>query len=210
MPGDLLSTIRTLVYDRADISEDDARFGSTTMTNIVNSALKQLSADFDPFWLLTSSNLAVVAGTVNYATSSLTRFRKVQRIEDNDGYELTALAKRELSRYTRFTAKPQGFHVEEGYIKLAPTSDAAYTYVVHYYQNESPLASDSDQPALPVEYTDFLVCRAARICALKIKDGELAANMKEEINDWKKRIADDLRQMKGNPRIVLRDENQWV
>jgi hypothetical protein len=210
MAGDPLSTIRTLTYERADISQDDARFGSTTMTNIVNSALKQVSGDFDPFWLLTSGSIAVVAGTVNYATSTLTRFRKVQRIVDDLNYELTALGKREIGRYQRFTSKPQGYHVEEGSIKLLPVSDAAYTYTVHYYQNEIPLASDNDQPALPVEYTDFLVVRAALICARKIKDAEAVANMKEEIVDWKKRIADDLRQMKGNPRIVLRDENVWV
>src|SRR5688572_3563519 len=203
MPGDLLSTIRTLTYDRAGISEDDPKFGSTTMTNMVNSALRQVSADFDPFWLLEEGTIAVVANTINYATSTLTRFRKVQRITDDEGFDLQAVGKRELGRHTRNPGKPNVYLVEEDYIKLGPESQSAYTYEVHYYQNEVPLASDTDQPALPVEYTDFLVCRAAKLASIKNRDYEMVRALDSEIDDWKARIVDDLRQMKANPRIVL-------
>lgn len=210
MSGDPLSTIRAAAYERAGISEDDPKFTASTMTTLINSALRQVSADFDPFWLLASGTIAVVASTVAsptyYLTSTLTRFRKIQRIVDDEGFDVQAVGKREFGRYARNLGKPNVYLVEEGYIKLGPISTASHTYAVHYYQNEIPLASDGDQPELPVEYTDFLVCRAAKLAAIKNRDYEMVRELDKEIEDWKKRIADDLRQMKANPRIVLRDE----
>ena len=210
MAGDLLSTIRANTYERAGITDDDPKFTASTMSTLINSALRQVSADFDPWWLLASGTISVVASTVAsptyYLTSTLTRFRKIQRITDDEGFDLQAVGKRELGRHARNLGKPNVYLVEEGYMKLAPISTATYTYAVHYYQNEIPLSSDNDQPALPVEYTDFLVCRAAKLAAIKNRDFEMVRHLDDEITDWKDRIADDLRQMKANPRIVLRDE----
>lgn len=211
MAGDPLSTIRSYVYDRVDISQDDAKFGATTMSNLINMALRQVSARFDPWWLLTSGTVTTTVGDTTYDLSTLlTRFRKVQSVVDNNGFEVLAVNKREISRYLRMAnASPAVYVVKSSVLTLAPPPDSAVNFTVEYYQNESPLVSDTDQPALPVEYTDWLVVVAGRLAAIKNRDQEMVQRMEVEIKRWEDRITDDLRQMKANPRIVLRDEQVW-
>lgn len=210
MASDTLSELRDQVYVAANASSDDPKLDTTRVTTIINRALRVCSTKFDPWWLQTSASLSVTAGTSNYATSLLTRFYKMQRITNADGFDLQALSKRELSRYQRFAQPPTAFIVEEGYIKLGPVPVEAETMTVHYYQYEAGLAEDSDQPTLPTPYTGWLVAEAARVVAAVNRDWETVGFLDKERQGWIERVRDDMRQQTANPRIVLRDETQWV
>lgn len=210
MASDTLSELRDQAYVAANASPDDPKLGTIQVTAIINRALRNCSTKFDPWWLQTSASLSVVAGTSSYATSTLARFYKMQRIVNSDGFDLTAVGKRELSRYQRFTSAPDVYLIEEGYIKLGPVPVTDETMTVHFYQYEPGLASDTDQPTLPQPYTGWLVVEAAHIMAAVNRDWETVNFLKAERDGWIERVRDDMRQMTANPRIVLRDENQWV
>ncbi len=210
MASETLSSIRTQALATAGVSSDDPKFPTETTTAFVNKALRKVSTTFDPWWLQTSSTLSVVAGTTSYATSLLTRFYKMQRIENSLGWALTGVGKRELNRYQRQTMAPSVYVVEENLIKIGPVPNAADTLTAHYYQYESPLVGDDDQPSIPEQYTGWLVDATAYLIAAKAKDWPTVSHLRDEIAGWEKRMRDDIRQMTANPRIVLRDEADWT
>jgi hypothetical protein len=202
--GDTLTEIIDLIYLRADISSADSKFGIPTMTRIVNLALRQISTEFECFWLNTSVSLAVVAADYDYALTDFTRFHKARRVTDDLHVDLQPVNPNEIEEYLQSTNKPHVWTVEEGYLKLGMIPDAAYTYTLHFTQYEAPLQESDDTPALPAVYTDFLAVKGGIIAATRARDPEMVGLLREEFKDWKRRISDDMRQMRPAPHVRVR------
>jgi hypothetical protein len=206
MSGDSLETIIEQTYLRAAISSDDPKFTTSKMTSIVNMALRQCSTDQDPFWLRTSASMAITSGTYSYPTSAYSRFVKVARIEDDEMFDLISVNPNEISRYYRVNGTPSVYTVEGSFIKIGPNPTASATFTLHYYQWEEALTAMDKRPLLPVQYTDYLVARAGYICAMQNQDPMMVGVLKQEIEEWRGRLRDDLRQMRANPRIRIRED----
>lgn len=202
--GDTLAEILDLTYLRADIAADDVKFTVSTMTRIINLALRQLSTEQECFWLNTTASLPVVANTSSYLLTTFTRFHKMRRITNDLHSDLLAVSPNEIEAFLQQPGKPGAWTIEEGYLKLS-LPDTAYTYVAHYTMYESPLNSSGDTPLLPAIYTDFLAVKAALIAATKNRDPEMVSLLRDEFKDWKRRIADDMRQMRPLPHVRVRD-----
>lgn len=204
----LLSEIREQVYDRAGISPDDPIAAAPTVDRFINAALRKASTTFDPFWLETSGTLSLSAGTNAYALSTLSNFHKLSRLEYTDiDKTLLAIGKHELTRHLSYSSqRPQFYTVEAQQVKFAPMPDQAYTLRAIYYRLEDPLVDESDSPLLPDQYSDWLVCEAAILAATKNRDLEMLTVMRQERDEWIRRIRDDIRQMRALPRVRIRQD----
>jgi hypothetical protein len=123
---------------------------------------------------------------------------------DRDLHEYTAA---EAARYALDTGAPFGFYIEEDEIHLVPTPDGVYA-VTHVYQGlETALTLDTDEPALPEQYTDWLVYTALVTVATRIKDTDLYAIADRERREWRKRAYDDRRRSTGT--MLPKTRNDW-
>lgn len=203
--GDTLAELLDLTYLRADIASDDMKFTGTVMTRLINLALRQISTEAECFWLNTSVTLPVLLNTSSYALTGFTRFHKARRVTNDLHTDLLSVGPNEIEEFLQRPGKPTAWTIEEGNLKLGPIADAAYTYVFHYTMYETPLASSGDTPLLPAIYSDFLAVRAASMAAIKNRDPDTVTALRDEFKDWKRRIADDMRQMKPLPHVSVRD-----
>lgn len=204
MAGDTLAELLDLTYLRADIAPDDVKFNVTLMTRIINLALRRISTYQECFWLDTSASLAVVLNTSTYATSTFTRFHKMRRVSNDLHHDLLPVGKNEIESYLQNSEKPRAWTMEEGFLKLGGIPDTAYTYTAHFTQYEAPLANSYDSPALPAIYSDMLACQAGIMAAGKNHDQETVAFLRDELKEWRRSVADDMRQMKPLPHITIR------
>lgn len=204
MAGDTLAELLELTYLRADIASDDLKFTVPVMTRIINLALRQLSTECECFWLNTTASFPITAADYDYATSGFTRFHKARRLTNELHSDLTPVNPNEIEQALQEQGKPTVWTVEEGYIKVGPIPDTAYTYTLHYTMYETPLAASGDTPLLPAIYSDFLAVKAGILAATKNRDPEMVSLLRDELKDWKRRIADDMRQMKSLPHVRVR------
>lgn len=202
----LLAELREQSYARAGISPDNANVPADLMDRFINAALRKASTRFDPFWLETSAPLSVTAGTNEYALSLLPNFHKLSRIQAADGRVLRSLGKHELPLFLSFAAqRPQVYSVEEQKIKMAPIPAEDETLTAIYFRLEDELTDESDEPLLPDQYADWLVCEAAINAATKERDAEMLTVLRHERDDWVRNIRDDIRQQRAFPRVRTRD-----
>ena len=202
-----LAELREQAYARAGVSPSNANVPTELMDKFINAALRKASTRFDPFWLETSAALSVTAGTYAYALTLLPAFHRVSRIQDPATFRvLEAVGKHEIPRYLQFTAqRPRVYSVEEQQIKLAPVPSENGTLTVIYYRLEDPLIDETDEPLMPEQYGDWLVCEAAIYAATKERDMEQLAVLREQRDDWVRNTRDDIRQQRALPRVRTRD-----
>lgn len=201
-----LGEFREQVYARAGISSDNANIPPDVVDRFINAALRKASTRFDPFWLETSASLSVTAGTYEYALSLLTSFHKLSRIQDSEYNVLISIGKQELTRHLSYSPqRPRYYAVEEQKIKLAPIPAENATLTVIYYRLEDALTDESDEPLLPDQYADWLVCEAAIYAAQKERDMDMVAMLSRERDDWVKETRNDIRQQRALPRVRTRD-----
>lgn len=204
MAGDTLAELLDLTYLRADIAADDPKFPVPTMTRIINNALRQISTEMECYWLQTSASLSIVAATTSYPLTGFTRFHKARRLVDNLHNTLRPVNGEELEGYLSETAKPSVWVIQNGSLMVGASPDTAYTYTFHFFQYEAALSQSGDTPTLPSVYSDFLAVKAGIIAATRNRDTDMVALLREELKDWKRRIADDMRQMTPLPHVRVR------
>lgn len=202
-----LAQLREQSYARAGISPDNANISVNVMDRFINAALRKASTRFDPFWLETSTTLTLEAGTYEYSLSELVSFHKLSRVQDEHFNVLTSVGKHELPRYLMLThQRPRFYSVEEQKLKVAPIPAETGTITVVYFRLEDPLNNESDEPLLPDQYADWLVCEAAINAATKERDIEMLTVLRQERDDWVRIIRDDIRQQRAFPRVRTRDK----
>ena len=89
-----------------------------------------------------------------------------------------------------------------------PTPNGVYS-VEHIYQGlETALSGDTDEPALPEQYTDWLVYTALVTVATRLKDTDLYTIADRERKEWRKRAYDDRRRSTGT--MVPKTRSDWA
>lgn len=200
-----LTAIHTEILETAGLASDDARFPSATLTRIVNRALRSLSAEHDWPWLDATETINTVAGTTSYSPAAL--WQKTKRLT-YDNRDLVQFQASDAAQYANDTGEPQGFYIESDLIYFVPVPDGAYAVTHSYSSMETALSGDTDTPALPDRYIDWLVFRACIIVATRIRDGELYSMSEREVKAWARRAADEQRRSTRTQMIQAR--NDWT
>jgi hypothetical protein len=206
--GQQLDDIKTAALDVFGYNASDPLLDGTTMTRLVNSALTQLSTEYDWPWLYAEGTIAIVAGTTDYSVpTSWTRTKWIAIEED----ELAFRSNRDLRRIigdTSVTGQPTFYStVGDTSIRVGRIPDAAYTADHGYFVAETALSAGTDTPALHAAYDDYLVQHVAKKLAIRKGETRDVQTANNEIKAWEKRIRDNVRRSAAFPRVKVR--NDW-
>lgn len=199
-----LSDIRTEILETAGLASDDARFPDATMNRIVNRALRQVSSEHDWPWNHAQTNLTTTANVQTVSMPAATS--KILRLEI-EGKQLLQLTASEGGSYSQDRGRPQAYWVEHEKIHFAPVPDGAYTVYTLYSAYETALSSDSDTPALPDRFMDWLVQTALVQVAQRIRDTDLYQMADRERRMWGRRAADEVR--RSAQTVKLKTRSDW-
>lgn len=198
-----LDEIRTEILETAGLASDDARFPDATLTRIVNRALRNLTAERDWPWNQAVETLTTAADTQNYAPNAAWQKTLRLRYENRD---LKLYQAREAAQFDDVTGAPVGYFIERDNIFLLPTPDGVYSVEHVYSATETALSGDSDTPALPDRYVDWLVSIALVQVATRIRDMDLYALADRERRRWTDIAADEQRRSTSALKIQARSD----
>ena len=185
-----LQTIRTEILETAGLASDDSRFPDATLNRIINRALRQIAATHAWPWAQGSETITTVANTQAYTPTSGWYMTRRLRYSNRD---LKEMSPAEAAAYANDTGAPIAFFVEEEQVHLVPTPDGVYSIEHIYYDYITALSGDTDTPALPDRYIDYLVNTALIQVAQRIRDNDLYAMADRERTKWERRTGDEVR-----------------
>ena len=198
-----LQTIRTEILETAGLASDDARFPDATMNRVVNRALRNLSAEHDWPWNQGQTNLTTVSGT--QTTTFPASASKIIRLE-YEGRDLREYQPSEGGQFSQDSGAPFGFFIEHDKIHWTPVPDGAYTVYCAYHGYETALSGDTDTPALPDRYIDWLVSIALVQVSQRIRDTDLYGMADRERRRWSRLAADEVRRSTANMKVKARKD----
>lgn len=202
-----LSALRTAVYTATRISSTDPSLTSTTLTALINRALKFMATEHDWPWLYAESTISAVVGTRDYSwPTGATRINWLA-IDKYDPF--TPVQRKVALRYsdTDRTGRPSMFtDAGHGTIRIAPYPNQAYTINIGYFQDEAVLSGDSDEPLLPDMYDDVLVARTMILIGQRRNDKDLIREGEDLYNDWIRVIGDNVPTSSQKPRTRTRTD----
>lgn len=185
-----LAGLRQEVLSRLGLPANDAMAATADLNRAINAALTEYAVEFDWPWLALETTLTTVNGT---RTSALpTRFVRALYAYVGDE-ELEYRSMRDVIPYVGDSDQPRFYTGSAGSIVWVPTPNGAYDVVFGYVQSEPVLTADGDTPLLPAPYHDYIVVKAARKIATRLKDTEMVTLLRAEEQDW-------LRLMRGEAR----------
>jgi len=112
----------------------------------------------------------------------------------------------DAARYSELEGPPRGYYIEEDKIHLIPTPTTTTTITHVYSAYETALSADSDTPALPDRYIDWLVSMCLVQVATRIRDMDLYSVVDRERRRWTKIAADEQRRTSGTLKIKARSD----
>jgi hypothetical protein len=198
-----LQTIRTEILETAGLASDDARFPSATLNRVVNRALRNLSAEHDWPWNQASETLTTVAAQEAYSPAAA--WQKTIRLR-YEGRDLVEYQPRDAAQFFNDTGSPVGFYIEEESIHLLPIPDGVYSVEHIYSAGETALSGDTDTPALPDRYIDWLVSIALVQVSQRIRDTDLYGMADRERRRWSRLAADEVRRSTANMKVKARKD----
>lgn len=199
-----LQTIRTEILETAGLASDDPRFPDATLNRIINRALRALSAEHDWPWMEASETITTAANDAEYSPAADWAETKRLRYEDRDLQQYQAA---DAQQYANDTGEPVGFYIEEDLIHIVPVPDGVYPIEHIYYSYVTALSGDTDTPALPDRYVDYLVWHALKQVAARIRDEKLYGMADNETRDWYRRASDEVR--RSNKSVPIKTRSDW-
>lgn len=195
-----LASLRADVLDRLGLPTDDLMAQNGSLDRAINSALKEYAVELDWPWLWTETTITTVNGT---RTSALpTRFARALYAYVGDE-ELEYRSMRDVIEYVGDLDQPRFYTGLSGSIAWVPTPDAAYSVVFGYVQTEPELVAAGDVPLIPDAYDDYIVAKAGRKIATRLRDLELMTALKAEEADWLHRMRGEARRTAALGRIKV-------
>lgn len=204
-----LDGIKTLAFDASGYNANDLTLDGTTMTRIVNSALKEYATERDWPWLIEETTISVTAGDNEYNVPSDWTRTNWLSIADEELYYRSA---RELQYHLDGTqqSKPRFYTITtvagQELIRLAPDPVEAYTVIHEYVQIEPDLSSGTDTPLIPEEYLDLLVQYIVRRMAIRKRDSGVQAQAEAQLEYWLSRTSDNVRRVRSPQRVHTRKD----
>jgi hypothetical protein len=204
-----LQVFRPYIYDRLGMANTDNALPSSVLNNIINAALRQLSLEHDWSWLTAtdSSFTATAAGTKDYTPHST--WRTTQYIVVDTDHLLKNKQPADAARYSNFEGYPQFYSIEGGTIRLFPTPDAVYDVRHVFTRTEPLLTGDTDEPLMPDWAIDMLVLTSAHIAAGRLRDRDLQAALKPELDRIMSSIKDEVRRTRSPVEPQHRRDIGW-
>ena len=146
------SVLRGRAFDYSQIRSDDGDFADADMLVLGNAAIQHLSTKHDWPWLYEEATISAVVGTRDYSIATLDAdWTKTAWMGIDEYKPMLPISLREAHEWSNVnrTGRPLYFaHVGNTSIRIAPYPNQAYTINVGYYQAETPLTGDADEPAV--------------------------------------------------------------
>tara|TARA_R110000822_G_scaffold65970_3_gene161301 strand:- start:39 stop:674 length:636 start_codon:yes stop_codon:yes gene_type:complete len=203
-----LDDIKLNALDVFGYNANDPILDATTLTRLVNSALQQLSTEFDWPWLYDEGTITTVAGTTDYAVPTNWSRTKWLAIDEDELQFRSLRDMRRIMGDTDIQRQPVFYAtVGDTSIRLGQIPDAVYTVDHGYFKQEAALSAGGDAPLLDSAYDDMLVMYVAKKMAMRKGETRDINQAQREIDAWLKRTRDNVRRTSAFPRIITR--NDW-
>lgn len=193
-----LAGLRAEVLSRLGLPDDDGMAASGDLDRAINAALTEYTVEGDWPWLATETTITTAANDGLYPLPAGFLRGLYAYIGDQ---ELQFRSAGELIVYAQDTDQPRYITGGVGQLKLVPTPNGAYSVVFGYVQSEAELVDDTDTPLLPAAYHDYLVVKAARKMAERIRDGDLLQMLRASEQEWYIKLKGDQRRTASLGRI---------
>jgi len=167
------------------------------------------------FQLSTTIGGSVLAGTADsvgtwtlrqYGFSLTSSMSKVHRLSYGDR-DLHEYQPQDAIQYANDSGTPIGFYIEDDKVILVPAPDGTYALTIVYQAYETALSGDTDTPALPDRYIDWLVFTCLVQVAAKIRDTDLYTIADRERSAWRTRVHKDQRRSTGT--MIPKTRSDW-
>lgn len=192
--------IRAAVKSRLGLpSTGDPYVDDTTLNDLIQQALTELSAEYQWPWLLTSAALTFTAGSAPFPTSTPPMHLRDVTIAGRRARHATSLA--EYLDVLADGSRCVWFEIGTT-INLAPvpaTSPSSAT--LYYIQNEPSLTADSSIPLVKAQHHNVVVARAAYLINVRRGRMEEAQRDLGEYVEGVKKMRDSY-PMRSGPRSV--------
>ena len=162
-----LAEFRTAIRDRLGVPSDDGLFDDTTLTRLVNRAIKKVESENDWAWLEKSETITTVASTRSYSVAS--DYVRTMLLVDGEFKPLRQVTIDEAEWWGNVTTGRPAAYAQSGRtVVMVPTPDGSYDFTHRYIGSETTLSGDTDEPLAPepwhesiIEYAVFLSYRRA-------------------------------------------------
>lgn len=208
-----LQDLRDRLRHKLALPEADLMVPNSDLDISINDGLNAMSTDYDWPWLFTQADITTVAGTSAYALPTTPIFVRTLNVTNVGlGRDLLARQRRDLSRFYQTqvqTGEPLYYSTYGASIRLAPVPDQVYTIRHVFVQAEPPLVSGSDVPLCPDHFSDTIVLYAAVEESTRMKDFGQRNAFLADIQAWKARMRDNVRQTASTLKIRARSD-YWI
>lgn len=197
-----LSEFRTDVLDMLGLQAGDPFWPDAKLNRFINRALRHISTRHDWPWLEVETTFNTAVGTKDYSPPA--GWRKTEQIAIR-GDDLDYRTKRDAKEYEGYdNSLPVVYTFVADQIRLLPVPSTIVEVTHVYTRHEPELTLDTSEPILPEEYADYLTVTAARRAAAAMGDSERMLTMAALIDDWERRLDDDVLRSKAYPKVKAR------
>ena len=201
---------------RFGMNSPDGLIGPTndeTVLAAYNDGLMEFYVDHDWVFSYTEATFTTVANNDTYSPPS--NWSRTAWMTAAGGYPLSLKSRREHKDYLS-TGMPRWYDTQGDRILLCPVPDGAYQITHAYYAAPERIVRDSDTYAdvedqldaedvqVPDIYVPLLTLYVAKNLAVVALDREAHSTLREEINQYRARVADNRRRHTTPGRIKAR------
>lgn len=182
------------VRHKVGLPSDDRAVTDEKVYRDINAGLRKMAQDYDWPWLVKTTTVSLASGSNEYTVPS--DFVKVIYAAIDD-IPLANMQPRRLQRYSQMEGYPRAFTWFAGKIRFFPTTTQDQEVFIAYVGAETYLADDTDEVLCPDALIDIVYTYAAIETATRLKDAVLRSTLKEELSEWKRRAADNVKPTHG-------------
>lgn len=199
-----LVEIRTAVRERLGIDVNDAMAVNAVLTNIVNSAVRELNLMADWDWLKHEHVFATVPNQMTYTPPA--DWRATVRVAASNGNPLELRSPTDIMRLRTHVGIPKFYTVERGLLSLLPVPDLVENFHHTYIRTEPALVVDGNMPLCPGWMIDAIIVKAARKLCTRINNPGLLRQLQEEEALIMTGIRDEARRSRASMRVRARGD----
>lgn len=187
--GDL-TDLQGRVQSRGSFNTSDVGLTAAKLTEFINAALKQISAERDWPHLFTTETITTAAADSTY-TLPAGHIRTDAIVDPTTGDTLIERQIEELDRITG-AGRPMFWAAYGTEIVVKPIPDGVYTLTHRYVRSETALSAGGDLPLLPRHMDEGVVEWATMLAHTFTRELDKAAEAGARYNAWLKATVDNV------------------